>query len=417
MTKRNTGRPDAGPPPTDFDAAAFQTATVSQWLAYWLENVMRRDATQSTYNRYRSILHLHIDPLIGDLPASELTARHILQMQDTIVANGLSPSTVGLARNIISGGYRVAIRMELTALNPMQAARAPRATQREIMPPDVAVVRALLDVAETQDNACFALFHVLVYTGMRRGEAIALRWANVDLDAGYLRVTESAVRQPGQSTVVGRPKTQSSIRAIDLDALTIDVLSRHRQRLSALFGEVPALVFPHSDGGRLRPTTVARALKRLGAEVGAPSITFHQLRHFHASVALQQKQNIKVVSQRLGHASVMTTLDTYSHVLAGWQSELADSFAQALRPEDRPAPTLGAGPQPLAAVAYGDGYCRGIEVAHQEMRDWRRDSHSDDCECVRCITIEHIFKRWSELMIETLDRVEEQRRRDGLDTD
>ena len=93
-------------------------------------------------------------------------------------------------------------------------------------------------------------------------------------------------------------------------------------------------MFPHCDGGLMRVTTIIRDLKRLGERVGMPGITFHSLRHFHASVSLQQHQNVVVVSRRLGHSSVVTTLDTYGHVMAGWQKGEADAFAEAMETND-----------------------------------------------------------------------------------
>ena len=420
MNQRNTGRPDNGRPgPTpggntspDLDSAAFQTFTVGQWLDYWIETMVRRDYAPGTYSSYRSHLRLNIAPVIGDILATELRPLDMHRMYSSMTDKGLSAGSVSVANGVVSGAYKFATRMELIDYNPVAVAAAaiPRVRQREIMPPDVDVVQKLLDAAEKQENPYFALYHVLVHTGMRRGEAFALRWANVDLDAGYLRVAESAVRQVGHSTVVRQPKTPRSNRTIDLDAHTIAVLQRHRERLAALFRKLPAVVFPHFDGGILRTTTVARDLKRLGKSVGAPGITFHQFRHFHATVALQQKQNLRVVSQRLGHANVTTTLETYSHALPGWQAEVADAFAQALRPGDEPPRNAGAGPQPSAGVAYGDGYCRGIEVAHQEMRAWR-NYHHGECGCDCCLTAAALFAGWlAELKKQLNDLIMKRRR-------
>ena len=165
------------------------------------------------------------------------------------------------------------------------------------------------------------------------GNGTRPRWSNVNLDQGYVRVVEAAVNTHRQGMITKRPKTTKGVRTIDLDDRTIEVLRRLRlkQFLDDYQGE---FVFPHCDGGLMRVTTIIRDLKRLGERVGVPGITFHSLRHFHASVSLQQHQNVVVVSRRLGHSSVVTTLDTYGHVMAGWQKGEADAFAEAMETND-----------------------------------------------------------------------------------
>ena len=194
-------------------------------------------------------------------------------------------------------------------------------------------VQEILAIAERERHRLFPFLRLLVYTGMRLGEALGLRWSNVNLDQGYVRVVEAAVKTHRQGMITKRPKTTKGVRTIDLDDRTIEVLRRLRlkQFLDDYQGE---FVFPHCDGGLMRVTTIIRDLKRLGERVGVPGITFHSLQHFHASVSLQQHQNVVVVSRRLGHSSVVTTLDTYGHVMAGWQKGEADAFAEAMETND-----------------------------------------------------------------------------------
>ena len=210
---------------------------------------------------------------------------------------------MGIVHTVLSGACTYAVRMEVLA------------------------------IAERERHRLFPFLRLLVYTGMRLGEALGLRWSNVNLDQGYVRVVEAAVKTHRQGMITKRPKTTKGVRTIDLDDRTIEVLRRLRlkQFLDDYQGE---FVFPHCDGGLMRVTTIIRDLKRLGERVGVPGITFHSLRHFHASVSLQQHQNVVVVSRRLGHSSVVTTLDTYGHVMAGWQKGEADAFAEAMETND-----------------------------------------------------------------------------------
>ena len=159
-------------------------------------------------------------------------------------------------------------------------------------------VLALLARAEDEAHPLWAFLHLVVYTSMRRGEALALLWSH-------------------------------------LDRRTVFVLNRHREvqmRLAAERGmSLPEEVFPGWDLSGLRhPNSVYSAVRRLAARAGCPQITMRSLRHFHATLTLQAKQNPVVVSKRLGHSSPTITLGTYAHVLDGWQQEAAEAFADAM---------------------------------------------------------------------------------------
>ena len=129
---------------------------------------------------------------------------------------------------------------------------------------------------------------------------------------------------------MGRTKTGKSVRTVDLDPITVEVLTQHRNRQLSIEGSAPALVFPGLAGKVLRPATILKQIKKLGAEAGMPDKTFHSPRHFHATVSLQEQQNPVVVSRRLGHANVSITMETYGHVMPGWQESLAKAFANAM---------------------------------------------------------------------------------------
>ena len=132
----------------------------------------------------------------------------------------------------------------------------------------------------------YPLLHLITYTGLLRGEALALRWDNVALEGRDIHIVESAVKTHREGVVVGRTKTGKSVRKVDLDPITVVVPTRHRNRQLSIQGSVPALVFPGPAGKVLRPSTILKQIKKLGAEAGMPDITFHSLRHFHATVSL-----------------------------------------------------------------------------------------------------------------------------------
>ena len=209
----------------------------------------------------------------------------------------------------------------------------------------MAQVQALLAQAEAEAHWLRALLHLIVYTGMRRGEALALTWENVNLADRKLLVTQSwAVSMAG--VLLESPKTASGNRVVDLDSNTVSVLGRHRERQLHIAVELgispPEQVFPDGDfSGFLHPNTALHSVRQLAARAGCPDVTMRSLRHFHATLTLQARQNPVVVSKRLGHSSPQSTMEVYAHALEGWQQETAEAFADVMRSASQNAGQIG----------------------------------------------------------------------------
>ncbi|MGH9022602.1 MAG: site-specific integrase [Acidimicrobiia bacterium] len=194
-------------------------------------------------------------------------------------------------------------------------------------------LRAFLAAAE--GDRFYPIFVLLVSTGMRRGEVLGLRWADVDLDAGRLAVRHTIGRVGGK-VLAGEPKTAKSKRSIALDPGTVAVLRRQRiaqleERLAwgALYREQD-LVFAREDGAPINPEYVGRALRRIAGKAGVRPVRTHDLRHGWATAALEAGVHPKVVSDRLGHSKVSVTLDVYSHVAQAVEEEAARLVASKL---------------------------------------------------------------------------------------
>jgi integrase len=261
----------------------------------------------------------------------------------------LSPRTVRYVHTIVHRVFRDAERWGLVPGNPARFAlpgRANASGRREQTTWTVEDVRAFLAASRSHrgrghevGDRMYGGWVLLITTGLRRGELLGLRWADIDFDRKLFSVRQTAVLEyhNGRRTVVfGKPKTNSGRRVVALDAGTIAILREHRiqlleERLAA--GEAweeHDLVMPNRDGRPFDPEYFSREFRSRLQRYGVPDIRLHDLRHTHATLALEAGVHPKVVSERLGHSGVAITLDLYSHVSVHMQSEAAELVAGPL---------------------------------------------------------------------------------------
>lgn len=192
---------------------------------------------------------------------------------------------------------------------------------------------AFLDQAD--EHRLYPMLHLIAYRGLRRGEAVGLRWQDADLDRGVLRITQQVI-QLGWATGVGDPKTASGARTVTLDARSVAVLCSWRaaqageRRTWGSAWQDTGLMFSREDGSQLHPDTVSTVFERLHREAGLPPIRLHDLRHTAASLALAAGVPLKVVSEQLGHGSLAITADTYTSVLPAVAHAAAEAVADVI---------------------------------------------------------------------------------------
>lgn len=315
-------------------------AFVEPWLA-GLENQGRKG---TTLRGYRSALDSYVLPRLGDVALHELRATDLDAMYRSLLKSGgrsgrgLSLTSVHHVHAVINKLLHDAERKGLVTRNVARLANAPSLTTARSKGPEMHVwtppeLSAFL--RSIQGNRNEVLFRLLAMTGMRRSEAVGLRWSDVDLPAGALTIAQAATVVDGEE-VVDVPKTRRSRRTIDLDPDTTVMLERHQDEQRELLvrlgvtSPVGDRVFTNEIGDPIRPSSIGQAFGRLVASAGVPRIRLHDLRHTHASHLLMAGVNVKVVSERLGHASVSFTLDTYGHVMPGQQAQAAAAAASLL---------------------------------------------------------------------------------------
>ncbi len=272
---------------------------------------------------------------LGSVPLVRLTPMDI-QIALEHLPGHLSGSSKNMYFRVLKAALRQAVRWGMLANNPAEGVRPPLAKAREIRVWDEGQARRFLEAA--RGSRYYALFYTALATGMRLGELLGLAWEDVDLGQGVVHVRRSlatCVTRTGEPAWQ-EPKTLSSRRRIPLGKEAVEVLKQHRKtqleerlRLGSLWRDY-GLVFCTRTGGPLFEPNVWKALERCSLKAGVPRIRFHDLRHTHATLLLRQGVHAKVVSERLGHASVKITLDTYSHVLPDTQGEAARAIERAL---------------------------------------------------------------------------------------
>ena len=177
---------------------------------------------------------------------------------------------------------------------------------------------------EARDSGVFEMYYVELATGLRRGELLGLKWEDIDLERGSLRVKRQIARSNGE--VVEAPlKTKNAYRTLPLAEDTIQVLKQQKKKA----GSSP-WVFPSPTGGPISPDSVLHMRHRVLKRAGLPRVRFHDLRHTFATLALQNGVDIKTVSGMLGHFSAGFTLDTYAHVTTAAQKEAAKAMERVL---------------------------------------------------------------------------------------
>lgn len=335
--------------------------TVGEWLDRWLDGLRLSPSTMASY---RKNVRLHLKPNLGALPLADLTGADLTaaykQLEESGRSDGkdggLSPRTVRYVHTIIKSALREAVAEGLIPANPGDRAKPPSA--REARAPEVHAwtgpqLDQFLTYCRDHGSPDTAAFWVLACTGMRRGELLALQWRDIagidwNQDAVGPRVTVSVRRSAslvkehgdGHRLVVGPTKTGHD-RRVDLDALTVEVIRQWRKERKALkqlallrdeayvFGTVEnAVQYPDHFSRRFvdKQKQLVRSLRKGDVDAEFPQIRLHDLRHTHATLLLMAGAPVKVVSERLGHASTTITQEVYQHVMPGMQAQVADMF-------------------------------------------------------------------------------------------
>jgi integrase len=295
----------------------------------WLPG-LRAQVRPSTWAEHRSKVEVHLAPALGHVPLQRLGPGHLNTLYADLLERGLSARTVLHVHATIRRALADATRWGLVPRNVALLASPPRPARTELQVWTAADLRGFL--AHVQGDRLYALWLLAASTGMRRGEVLGLQWPDVDLARARVGVRRSLVTV-GHQVVVSEPKTAKGRRSVALDPATVATLKawrRHQTAERLAWGPAwtdAGLVFTREDGRPLHPREVTRAFTRHVLAAELPIIRLHDLRHTHATLALAAGVHPKIVQERLGHANIAITLDTYSHAVPALEEQAARTVA------------------------------------------------------------------------------------------
>lgn len=307
---------------------------LDQYLEYWLEQVARPSVRPLTYRTYAMYVRRHLKPALGSKKLSKLTARDVRTFvnvkrgdisrspRQAKQGSALSPRTVFHLHAVLRNALDHAVREDLITRNVAKQVRVTAGERVEPEPWSVDEARAFLKAV--RDDRWYALYAVALSLGLRRGEALGLRWADVDFDANVLRIRQTLQRQGGVLRTA-TPKTRRSMRTLPLLGGLADVLREHweRQQREAADGgwDVTGFVFTTRRGTPIQPDELSRQFAATCERAGVRRIRLHELRHTCASLLLAQGVPPRVVMEILGHSGLDMTMNVYGHVMLDSQRD------------------------------------------------------------------------------------------------
>lgn len=315
--------------------------TLAEYLEQWLRDYAKPNLAPRTAEGYESIIRCHIVPFLGNIPLTRLKPEHLQRYYSEKLSSGrydgkgdLSRTTVSHHHTCLHRALKMALVSGLINRNPADAVTPPRPQRSEMHTMNEDEIHTFLEAA--QRTPYYVLFYLALFTGMRRSELLALRWCDVDLLLCQAYVTRSLHHLRNGEIIFRAPKTAKGRRMVSLSPSAALLLQEHKDKQEATRASLGIslkdddLVFSDLEGKPLLPDTVSHFWAKLVKRTGLEGIRLHDARHTHASLMLKQGVHPKVVQERLGHATISTTLDLYSHVTPGLQQAAAEGFDKAL---------------------------------------------------------------------------------------
>lgn len=312
---------------------------VATWLKMWYELYAKPNIRTATANRYQLIIDTYTVPRIGNIKLKELTTRHLQKLYKELLESGrihvgkkqgkgLSTTTVHSVHLMLHCALDRAVKERLILRNPCGdcIVPKPRKPEMKILPPEH--MKAYLNAAEAR--GLLPMFYLELVSGLRKGELVALRWDDLDIQQRTISVSKQYVRNPDGSLELTQPKTENSVRLVSIPQTAVDLLIQEHSK----HPDSPYMFPSPLTGEMYHPDSVVNLHKKILMDAGLEHLRFHDLRHTFATTALQNGVDVKTVSSILGHFDAGFTLRTYTNATRQKQNEAAaamGSFMEQVR--------------------------------------------------------------------------------------
>ncbi len=306
------------------------------FLDKWLDEIAVLKLREQTLNGYKWLLNRYIREKLGSKRLSDIQAYEIQKIYNDMKKANYAPKTIRHAHNVLSSALKQAVKWKMLIQNPCDLCELPRQIKTEMKYFSPKEAKIFLETA--RENRHFVLFQLAIQTGMRPQEYLGLQWKDVDFEQKKLSIKRTVVEIKGSGFRFDETKTNRSRRSMPISQTLVNELKKHkREQLEARFklGNIYQnyeLVFASEIGTPHQKKNIRdRHFKPLLKKAGLPDIRLYDLRHTMATLLLSEGVNPKIVSERLGHASIVLTLDTYSHVLPTMQEDATDKLEMLLK--------------------------------------------------------------------------------------
>ena len=313
--------------------------TVASWLRTWYELYAKPNVRTATANRYQLIIEQYTVPRIGNIKLKKLTTRHLQKLYKELLESGrihvgksqdkgLSTTTVHSVHLMLHCALDRAVKERLISRNPCEdcIVPKPRKLDMKILTPEH--MKAYLEAAAAR--GMLPMFYLELVSGLRKGELVALRWDDLNIQGRTISVSKQYVRNPDGSLELTRPKTENSVRLVSIPPAAVELLIQEHDK----HPDNPYLFPSPLTGEMYHPDSVVNLHKKILRDAGLEHLRFHDLRHTFATTALQNGVDVKTVSSMLGHFDAGFTLRTYTHATRQKQDEAAatmGSFMEQVR--------------------------------------------------------------------------------------
>nr|WP_242066213.1 site-specific integrase [Brevibacillus laterosporus] len=285
---------------------------------------------------YTSAIKSRLIPTFGIYKLVDIKPVQVMRYYSKLLSENVSEEYVNYLHSILTNSFNTAVKWGVIKNNILPQVDAPSRKRKQMKVWTLEEANLFLKAVKKDKPHYYMLYLLAIYTGMRRGEILALKWKDCLLDQGKISVNKSLSYISGQGIISKETKTGRSNRVISIPQSIINELKNHKnlqQEDKKLFGEGYQdndYIIAKKDGTPLNPQYVHNHFKKFIKSLEIPDIRFHDLRHTHASIMLKIGEHPKIVSERLGHSSIQMTLNVYSHVTFDMQQESAARFDQAM---------------------------------------------------------------------------------------